>query len=187
MGWLTWFLFESLAALGAVLGLVLFVLLVYWRRSGRRRPLLVGLAAAAVLLTVQGLVVTQREHAGRILVPIEKDLLASRTGALAAALAPDFDAAGMDRDAFVQYVSRQLQRLKIRWLDRWALFLVESDAERFVVSATYSADVAGGNFTGNVRSVWSLTFVRRSDGWKIANIRPLHVGSVDDPTWFTFD
>ena len=86
MEWVTWLLFESVAALGSVLGLVLFALLVHWRRSGQVRPLLLGLGVAAALLLVQVLVVTRREHAGRILAAIERDIVAARTAALEAAL-----------------------------------------------------------------------------------------------------
>jgi hypothetical protein len=187
MGWLTWFLFESVATLGAVLGVVLFVLLVHWRRTGQSRPLLVGLGVALTLLVIQTLVVTQREHAERILEPIEKELVASRADALAAALAPDFDADGLDRDGFLAYVRQQLQSVKVRWLERWALQLAEADAERFVATATYSADVAGYSYVGSMQSVWALTFVRTSDGWKIAAIRPLNIAGLENPTWGSID
>ena len=58
MSWFTWIFLESLPALGALLFTVNFFLLVYWRRSGRVRPLLIGLGAAIVLLIVQAAVVT---------------------------------------------------------------------------------------------------------------------------------
>jgi hypothetical protein len=186
MGWLNWLLFESLPALGAVLGVVLFVLLVHWRRTRRGRPALIGLVVAVVLLAVQALVVTRREHAERILGLIEKDLVASRTVALAAALAPDFDAGGLDRDGFLAYVRQQLQLVKVRWLDRWALQMEESGGDRFVASATYLADVSGEGYVGSTESRWALTFVRTSDGWKIAAVRPLHVAGLDNPRWQDF-
>jgi hypothetical protein len=187
MNWVTWFLFESVAALGAVLGIVLFVLLVHWRRSGRPWPLLIGLGVAAVLLVVQALVVTQREWAARMLDPIEKDLVASRTAALAATLAPDFETGGLDGDRFVAFVRRELQSTKMRWLDRWGLQLQESAADRFVVTTNYSADVTTGGYSGSIPSTWSITFVRTAAGWKIACIRPLHIAGVDTPTWEDLD
>jgi hypothetical protein len=187
MGWLTWFLFESVAALGAVLGVVLFVLLVYWRRTQRSRPLLVGLGVALALFVIQAVMMTQREHAVRILEPIEKELVASRVDALAAALAPEFDAEELDRDGFLAYVRRQLELVKVRWLDRWALKLTEADSDRFVATATYVADISGYSYVGGVESVWTLTFVRTPDGWKIAAIRPLNIGGLENPTWGSID
>jgi hypothetical protein len=187
MGWLVWFLFESVAALSAVLGVALFVLLVHWRRTGRGRSLLVGLGAAVVLLAVQALVVTQREHADHILRPIEKDLVASHTDALDAALAPDFESGNLDHDDFVTFVRRQFQRVKVRWLDRWALQVEEATADRFVVSASYTADVTGEGYVGTVQSTWSLTFVYTATGWKIGHIRPLHIAGLDNPAWENID
>ena len=187
MSVLTWFFFESVPALAAVLGVALFVLLVYWRRSGRARPLLVGLAVAAALLLIQRLVVTQREQAGRILKAIETDIVASRTAAMAAALAPDFDADGLDRDAFLVLVRRQLEHVKVRWVDRWRLEVRESAAERFVVEAVYTADITAEVYSGTASGSWSITFIRSPAGWKIACVRPLRVEDMSNPTWQDVD
>ena len=187
MNVLTWFLFESAPALAAVLGVALFVLLVYWRRSGQVRPLLVGLAVAAVLLLIQRLVVTQREQAGRILKSIETDIVASRTGALEAALAPDFEAGELDRDAFLAVVRRQLERAKVRWVDRWRLAVQESEAQRFVVEVFYTADIATEVYTGTTSASWSITFVRTPAGWKIASVQPVRVEGMSNPTWQDLD
>jgi hypothetical protein len=187
MSGLIWFFFESVPALAAVLGVALFVLLVYWRRGGRARPLLVGLAIAAALLLIQRLVVTQREQAGRILKSIESDIVASRTAALAAALAPDFDADGLDRDAFLAMVRRQLEHVKVRWVDRWRLEVHESAAERFVIEAVYTADVTAEVYSGTASGTWSITFVHSPAGWRIACVRPIRVGDLSDPTWHDLD
>ena len=187
MSGLTWFFCESVPALGAVLGVALFVLLVYWRRSGRVRPLLAGVTVAAVLLLVQWLVVTQREHAGRILKSIETDIVASRTGALAAALAPNFETDGLDRDAFLAYVRRQLERIKVRWVDRWRLEVAESEADRFVATAVYTADVIAEVHAGTVSGTWSITFIRTPAGWKIARVQPVRIDGDARPTWHDLD
>ena len=187
MNELSWFLFESVAALGAVLGVALFVLLVRWRRTGRARPLLIGLVAAMLLLALQALVVTRREHAARILTSIERDVVASRATTLEAVLVPDFTALDLERDEFLAYVRRQFQALKIRWLDRWALQVGESEADRFVATATYLADISGDAYAGSIQSRWAITFVRTPAGWGIAQIRPLHVAGLDNPRWRDLD
>ncbi len=187
MTWLSWFLFESFAALAAVLGVVLFVLLVHWRRTGRSRPLLIGLAVAVLLLVMQALVVTRREHAARLLTPIERDVLASQTTALDAALTPDFTAGDLERAEFLAYARRQFQALRVRWLDRWSLQVNESAADRFVATATYLADIAGDAYSGSIQSRWAITFVRTPAGWRIAHIRPLHIAGLDAPRWSDLD
>ncbi len=180
-----WILFESVAALGAILGLALFVLLVYWRRSGNVRPLLIGLAVALVLLTVQKLVVTKREHAGQILDAIVADLIKSRTAALAAALAPDFAGDGLDRDQLLAHAASQLRSVQIRWADRTRLEITEAQRDRFVVTADYLTQIVANEFAATPRSGWSLTFVREPDGWKIARLHCLHIDGVSEPEWLT--
>ncbi len=187
MDTVVWVLFESAAALAAVLGAVLFVLLVYWRRTGRVRPLLVGLAAAVVLFVIQAVVVTRREHVGRIMDAIQRDLVADRIDALAAALAPEFEAGRMDRDTFLEYAQRQLKRVNVRTLDRTGLRIEESEGERVVATVSYLASIVMPDYAGDMLSRWSLTFIRTSTGWQIVDIQPLHVGGVDHPTWGTLE
>lgn len=183
MEWVTWFVFESPAALGSVLGLVLFALLVHWRRSGQVRPLLFGLGVTAALLLVQVLVVTRREHAGRILAAIERDIVAARTGALEAALAPDFESQGLDRDDFLTYVRHQLDHVRVNWIDRWELKVRDSQADAFEVSVVYLSDVRLDSYAGTLNSAWSLRFVRTPAGWRIGEIHAVHIGGYDRPSW----
>lgn len=183
MVWVSWLLFESVAALAAVLGVALFVLLVHWRRSRRGRPLLIGLGLAVVLLVLQALVVTQREHASRILAQIEADIVRAQTDALAESLAPDFDADGRDRDAFLARVRQWMQRVDVRWLDRLHLRIEQRAADRFVVSASYRAEVMFDQIGGASRSRWALTFTRTADGWKIVDIQPLFIEGISNPSW----
>ena len=183
-----WFFFESAAALGSVVGLALFVLLVYWRRTGRGRPLLIALGAGAFLLLVQALVVTQREHAVRWLDRIQVDLVRSRSDALAAALAPDFETdqprgAALNREAFLDYVQRFQQRLAVRWLERADLRLHDRAGDRFVVSAAYVAEVVGEQLGGAFRSRWSLTFARTPAGWMILHLHAEDIEGVPVPSW----
>jgi len=188
MNTLVWFFFESTAALGSVLGLVLFALLVYWRRTGRGRPLLVALGVSAALLLVQVLVVTQREHAIRILDRIQADLVRSRSDALAAALAPDFvtdqpRGPALDRAAFLDHVRRVQQRVAVRWLERADLRIHDATAGRFVISVAYVAEVVGDQFGGPFRSRWSITFVRAPGGWMILHLHAEDIEGVPAPSW----
>jgi hypothetical protein len=187
MSWLVWVLFESLPALGAILGVALFVLLVYWRRSGKARALLIGLGIAVVLLAMQALVVTNRERAARVLTGIERDIRASRTDALAAALAPNFESQGLGRDEFVAYARRQLAKVRVRWLERWELNVTEAEADRFVASVTYLADVSVEGMSGTPRSSWRFVFVRTPAGWRISGIECQHVDGHRELSWRDLD
>jgi hypothetical protein len=180
MNWLTWIVFESPAALGVVLVVPLFGLLVLWRRGGQARPVLIGLALAAALFVAQAVVVTNREHAGRVLADIEKELLASRTTALAAALAPDFRFDQLDGDEFLAFVRQGLGSVRIHWVERVRLEVQEAAADRFVVRADYLAEVNTNGVTHVPRSAWTLTFIRAGDRWLVAELRCLHIDGLPD-------
>lgn len=181
MDWLVWVLLESRAALGALLGVVLFGLLVHWRRSGRPRALVIGLAAAAALLVAQALVVTKREHAARILTVIERDIIASRTADLADTLSDDFDFPGGRAD-FLEFVDLQLARVDVRYLERWGLRVVHNGGAQFTAAVEYTADV-GGVYAGSFFSGWELTFIRTPAGWRVLRVRPRHLAGLHDVDW----
>ena len=187
MEWVTWILFEELAALGALLFTVNFILLVYWRRSGRWQPLVVGLAVAIVLLVVQKLVVTQREHAIRVLEPLENDVLTEQTTALAVALAPQFEASGMGRDDFLAYVQRQYDNWSISSLRRSSVLVSDSTPDRFVVVANYQANIMSQGFAGLLPTSWDITFVKTETGWQILAVQPRHIAGVSNPSWRQLD
>jgi len=188
MDGLRWFFLESTAALGGTLAVLLFVLLVYWRRSGHALPLLIGLSTATILLLVQALVVTQREHADRILRRIEKDLVRGGTSALAAALAPDFVTddphdSGLRRAEFLDLARDWLRRVLVHWLERTDLRVEDTARDRFVASAAYIAEVGAEQFGGVFRSRWSLTFVRTPAGWQIRHLHPEQIENRHAPRW----
>lgn len=188
MPWLTWLLFESRPALATVLGVALFVLLVYWRRTGRGRPLWIGLALAGGLVVVQELVVTRREQAGRMLHAIEQDLLASRTTALESLLAEDFDAGeDLDRAAFLALVRAHLEIIRFRWLDRLRLRVVERAGGEFGVLVNYRADVVGFLSTGAMLSEWRLRFAWREQRWQITHIHPVSFAGETGLSWRSLD
>lgn len=187
MTWLTWFFLESLPALAASLFTANFILLVIWRRGGRVRPLLIGLAVSVVLITVQGLVVTRREHAAALLKGIERDLMSAQTGRLAAALADDFQTGNLDKGQFVALVARRYETLRVCSLHCSQLEVRDCQPDQFIVETAYQADVRGDLGGGWIRSRWELTLSRAPDGWRIAAVRPLYIDGFDHPDWRALD
>ena len=184
---LTWYFLESPAALGICLGLMLFGLLVHWRRTLKPRPLLVGMAAALMLLIVQKMVVTQREHAGLILDAIQTDLLASRSEALERSLHDPFRAGGMDRDEFLQLVRDKLRTVKIYTLSRSELAITKRETDAFDVEAAFVSRVNVGEFGQYpLPTRWMMRFKRDGQRWKIEQIEPISMGGRVAVRWETY-
>ncbi len=181
MDWITWVLFESLPALAIALGIVLFILLVYWRRGGRPWPLLVAALATLGLLIAQKLVITQREHARMILAPIERGLEEGRVDVLAAALAPEFEAEGLDRERFLDFVRMPVSRMDVRGLDLLSLRTEDSRPDRFTAIAQYQADVSIDHFWTTITSNWAIQFVHKPAGWQITGIKCLALPGHSNP------
>ena len=184
MDWLGWLFLESLPALAIALGLTLFGLLVYWRRGGSPRPLLIGLAITAVLLGVQAVIETPREVATRMLIRIERDVVAGRATALAAALAPQFRTEGMDRTAFIEFARQKIQQVRVRSVDRGECRIEERTGDRFVASVNYQTNVDVRDWgAAFVPSHWRITFGRTDAGWRIVTIDPPQVGGEQFRDW----
>ena len=182
---MNWLLFESTPALGGCLAILLFVLLVHWRRTLQPRPLLIGLTLAIALLTVQAVVVTRQEHADRIMNAIERDVLVSRTDAITAALSDRFriTETDWDRHDFLDRVRQYLQAIDVRTLDRRMLEIETSEADTFQITVSYLADISGRDYAGAVLSRWKIDFVHTSNGWRILSIEPTQLNRAVIHGW----
>ena len=185
MDTLKWFFFESTPALGGCLAVVLFVLLVHWRQTLKPRAFLSGLAVAAVLLLVQALVVTYREHADRIMEAIERDVVASQPDDLGPFLSESFyiEETGWDKAQFLDRVREYMARVDVRTLTRRKLEVEESGAERFQIYISYLADVSMRDFDRPVLSRWRIVFVRERDEWRIRTIVPVSIDQTPTRGW----
>lgn len=179
----SWILFESRTALAVPLALLLFALLVHWRRGGSPRPLLAGLAVGAILFVVQALVVTRREHAGRTLREIEAGLLASSVQPLERALAPGFSAGEMDAHAFIDFARRTLQRVQVTRLIQVALNVSGAQRDEFEVVTRYLSDQRGGNLPGVLDSTWRLRFRWTGNGYQIESVGPVALQGAKVSGW----
>jgi hypothetical protein len=173
MGWLRFIFLENLIAFGVVAFLANFALLVYWRRGGRPRPLLVGLALTLILLIIHVAVDTRREIAIDTLARIERDLEDGVTTHLRPSLADSFEAYGYDRDAFVAFVESKQRHINLERVDLLTLTLIESETDRFTVRAYYRAEAESLAYRNDFLSQWRLRFVRSDAGWRIDRVTAL--------------
>ncbi len=171
-----WLLFESRIALLTALGLVEFVLLWIWarRRTRRtRRRAGVGLVVAGLLLSVQALVVTDRE---KIMAICREMACAVEEGAVDQVgrhVASDFAAGGVDRAGLLAGLTRMLTHVHIEEprLSDFEVLVTGNEAQ---VTFQARCRVASAELVeGGIISRWELTFRRVGDRWQVVAIQPL--------------
>lgn len=187
---LTWLFFESLLALAALVATAWFVLLVYWRRTGRVLPLLIGLGVGLLLFALQAAVTTRRETAARVLTQLEDAVVRSNMPAFEALLAPHFatDAGNgplLNREAFLAWVHARMDQMDIIWVNRRTIELVDTAPDHFSVRVSYVAEARiGRESNGPFPSRWFFVFARGpGDHWLIQQVRAESVAMVRTPHW----
>ena len=185
MTFITWLFYESTPALAGLLFVVLFVLLVYWRRTLRRGPFQIGAIVAIALLIVQALVVTKPERAGRIMKRVEAAVLSSNSAALADELSERFliSETGWRRAEFMEVVRRYLSWMDVYGLRRRKLEIVEVEPERFQIYVSYLVDARTKDFAWKGLSRWLITFALDDDDWRIVEIEPNDMGQFPVRGW----
>lgn len=145
----------------------------WWFRPGRTTSWLVvgGPLLATVLLIVQHLVVTDRERIGQILDALALAVDCEDVDAIADALDEDYEAEGMDKEAFLARVESAFERAEI------------DEVKILNTKITVEGDAASVNLRAHCRirasdwpydyfpSAWLLRFVRRDDDWQVQHIR----------------
>jgi hypothetical protein len=180
----TWLLLEAPRTLFGVSFVVLFFLLVHWRRGHSPRPLLIGLAVTFALLLLSALVVTRREHAGRVLAAIEGELLRRQVAALRTSLSPEFRAGPWGAAEFVSRAEQWLEVVQPIWLQRTEFRVLDGgDAERFDLSVGYLAQARHEGFQQLVRAQWRMHFVRSHGRWQLSGIDPPRIENVQYDDW----
>ena len=171
--------------LGGGLAVILFVLLVHWRRTLKPRPLQIGLAIAVVLLIVQAAVVTRWEHADRIMQRIEAAVLASQPEPIEATLSEHFHIAetGWDRADFIRIVRSYMSWVDVHSLSRRKLEVTRNEPESFQIYISYFADASTSDYRHVGLSRWLIQFAHEADGWRIISIEPTQLDRTTVRGW----
>jgi len=182
-------LFESPLKLALLLFFVLLICLILWRRrrtDGGRRALLVALSVSIILMILQGLITTDREHMRRIIDQLAHAVTQEDMAVISAHIDPAYALDGRDRDQVLSCIDASLRRADV---DAPYLYnvTVTTDHDRGQASLTaISHVILDGDSLGQIVSAWQLEFVKRPDGWRVTGIDPVKVqgqkvGSLCDP------
>jgi len=167
-------LFEGPVRLAIVLVVAVFLLIVIWSRVRSRatgRMVGAGIAAIPLLLAVNHLVVTPREALIELCGKLAGLVDEGQGSAVAAYLSDDFEAGGLDRDAFIDRLEDRLKRFRVDdpRLSGFDVSLPTPNdglAEFDVACSIRSVDA----FLDRVLTRWKLTFRRRGDRWRVVRI-----------------
>ena len=174
---ITKLLFESKWILAAAWVAAQFTLIAIWswRRSRPwARTVWVGFIALPLLLVISSLVVTARERIITACEHLAASVEARDVAAIQRTLADDFEAEGLDRDAFIRRLERELTRYRV-WDVTLRQFEVTFPREDVgVVEFHATARVRSADIVHEwVASRWKLTFHNRSSAWQLARIKAI--------------
>jgi hypothetical protein len=171
-------LFESPLKLGLVLFFVLLGCLSVWRRRRTARSREVFLLAAAAslgLLTVQGLVKTDRERIRHVIDDLARAVDQQDAAVVLGYIDPQYDLQGHTREELEALVRDRLRRIDV---DQPLLHNVQirTVGDRGDARLTALARVVLDQTpVGYVVSVWDLQFRRRPNGWKVSLVDPVAI------------
>lgn len=174
-------LFESPIWLG-VFSFIAFAVVLLWRRRwtgwAERYGLPLTLAVILVLFVVQSLVVTQREQ---IMNTLHEFVLAAeqRDGpALGAALSPDYEADGLNRDDVLALVTAMLESVRIQDTCVMNVDLqIDDPAASMILAARATVSIRGA--VGELHwGRWRISWRREGDVWRITSLIPEMVDNV---------
>jgi len=146
-----------------------------WRRTrAANRAVWVGLLALPVLLLLSTVIVTQRERIMSLCRSMARDVERGDIAPIADRLDPQFQAAALDREVFLEHLEPALARFgvgKVR-LSRFRFTFPERDTATAEFTAVCNVRTADA-FFDRVLSRWRVRFVRRRGNWYLTSVEAL--------------
>jgi len=143
-----------------------------WRRTrAANRAVWIGLVALPTLMLVSTVVHTGREKLMALCRTLAGQVERGEAGPIEARLADDFNAAGLDRDAFAERLESAMERYGIGNVGL-SRFEIEFDgSDRATVEVTASCHIrTADRFLSQVLSRWRVVFTRDQGEWRIITI-----------------
>lgn len=153
------------------------ILLAVWssrRTRATRNAALIGLAALPVLEAVNLLVVTPREQVISICHEMATAIERNDVDSLARYVDTEFSAVDLDRQAFLDAVSRTLSRFRVEepYLHQFAVTISKGDTAVAEFNASCYV-VARGVRQQRLLSRWRVMLRRRGDPWRMITVDAL--------------
>lgn len=170
-------LLENRLLLFGIWVLLQFVLIGVWswrRTRAANRGVWIGLIALPVLLLLSTVIVTQREQITALCRKLTGHVERGEVRQIADHLDTPFEAAELDRNAFIERIEPALKRFGITnlRLSRFEFTFTGDDKATVELSATCNVRTADA-FFDRVPSRWRLNLVRRAGDWYLTSVEAI--------------
>jgi ketosteroid isomerase-like protein len=147
-----------------------------WRRSGAtRRAAVVGFVALPALLGLSYAVVTPAEQIMSQCHAVARSVDDGDMGVISRTVAPEFKAAGLDRDAFLARVEQTLTRVRVDH-PRLSGITVDVSGDTAIATLTVVCRVRSHELTlDSLATRWRVAFRRHDGTWLITSIESVPV------------
>ncbi len=145
-----------------------------WQRTDiARRVVWSGFAALPVLMVVSTLVVTQREEVITLCRRLARAVEQADVATIAQHIAPDFSAAGYDRDSFLDRLDQRLHQVRVQRPRLSSFDVIPADGAT-IVTFTAAAGVRAPDMPHQyLLTRWRIHLRRTPDAWRITRLEPL--------------
>lgn len=145
----------------------------FQRTTLAKRIVWSGFAALPLLMVVSTIVVTQREEVINLCRRLARAVEQADVAAIAHHIAPDFAAAGYDRDAFLDRLDQRLHQVRVQ-RPRLSSFDVTAADGATIVTFTAAAGVRAPDVPYQyLLTRWRIHLRRAPDTWHITRLEPV--------------
>lgn len=168
-------MFENFWTLIIALAVFQIVLIAVWssRRTNRsRQVMLIGFALCVALPIISRLIVTDREQVAGICKTLVDLTELGDVKGIAKYVAEDFDADGIDRDAFNEAVESTLTSVQVQDASIYNLNVTATGDEAEAQFGVSCKLVTASQVDYGVLSAWTVRFIKDGDDWKVVEVQP---------------
>ena len=134
--------------------------------------MLIGFALCALLPVVSRLVVTDREQVAAVCKSLVDLTELGDVNGIARYIADNFDADGIDRDAFNEAVESTLTSVQVQDASIYNLNVTATGDEAEAQFGVSCKLVSSSQVDYGVLSAWTVRFVKDGDEWKVVEVQP---------------
>ena len=134
--------------------------------------MLIGLLVCILVPLLQFMVTTERERLSVVCDALVKAVDVGHVAAIESHVSGSFDAEGYDKEGFMEFVSRGLERADVENASV-KVDSIEINGSKASVIIFADCLINTDGYSGKLPSKWRLTFEKTGDAWKLIEVTPI--------------